>query len=617
MLDCIIKGGLVVDGTGSTPVVSDIAVRDGKIVRIAPAIDEPAAELIDASGKIVTPGFIDIHTHYDGQVSWDDQLLPSTGHGVTTLVIGCCGIGFAPVRKGAEDWLIRIMEGVEDIPGSALNVGITWRWESFPDYLDALGERRFAADVAAQVPHSAVRAYVLGRRAEEDAPATHAELDEMASIVRDSIRAGAVGLGTSRVTLHRGSDGGNVPGTAAPEEELLTLVSAMRDAGGGVFQLIPSGLSGGVGEGGGEHTLAGLKFRDAHTISEEVRMMRRLHRATGQPVTFTFAESEALGEAEYQRVLAEVTEIEAAGERIHPQFAPRAAGGIHSLDGSHIFTARPSYQAIAHLPVAERARRMADPAVKAAILAEEDIDPNSDNPMLYMHKTLQKHLGSTYSLDDGNYEPQLSESIVERARDEGRDPFDLTYDLLIAREGRGVLIWMATSYVQGNLDRVARFLESPQFVMGLGDGGAHVQLICDASFPTFMLSYWGRDRKRGRTFPVEQLVRKLTKDPADLYAFNDRGVLAEGKRADINVIDFEQLTLDRPHMAFDLPTGARRLLQDTSGYSLTMVNGVVVRRDDRDTQARPGRLVRSTAARAGQAAAPSSTERHEPRPVPA
>ena len=594
MHDIVIKGGLVVDGTGAPAVVMDVAVKDGLVAALAPNIDQDACEVVDAVGKIVTPGFIDIHTHYDGQVTWDSQILPASGHGVTTVVMGCCGVGFAPVRPGTEDWLINLMDGVEDIPGVALSVGIPWGWEAYPEYMEAIAQREYAVDVACQVPHSAVRAYVLGRRAEKDERASEEELSEMADIVREAIEAGAIGFSTSRVNVHRGADGGNVPGTAASEEELLTLVSAMRDGGGGVFQLIPSGFTGGVVGDDNEPANAGMgDHRDVQSLSADIQALRRIHQQTGQPVTLSFAENEGLGRAEFERALAIVGEIEASGERIFPQFAPRATSVLIYLDSYHIFTGRASYQAIAHLPVAERAREMARPAVKAAILLEADIDPNSGNPMDHMNVTLQRQIADIYSVNSGDFEPAPNQSIDAMAKSSGRDAFELFYDLLIADDGQAVLAWFANSYVDGNLDRVADYLGNDQFVMGLGDGGAHVQFISDASFPTFLLTHWGRDRTRGRTFPIEHLVKKLTKDPADLYAFRDRGVVAEGMRADINVIDHERLSLFRPHIVSDLPTGARRILQDTTGYAMTLVGGKVVRRDDADTGARPGRLVRS------------------------
>lgn len=593
MYDLLIRNGLVVDGTGAPGIHADVAILDGRIAAIGPALAGEAEEVVDATGRLVTPGFIDPHTHYDGQLTWDRDVLPSSAHGVTTIIIGSCGIGFAPVRPGTEDWLITLTEGVEDIPGSALHVGIPWGWQSFPDYLDTLERRSYTVDVAAHVPHSAVRAYVLGQRAERDEPATEADLAEIAAIVGEGIRAGAVGVATSRVSIHRGADGGILPGTTAAERELAVMTEAMRDAGGGVLQLIPSGIVGGVAGEEGEGSLAGIgHLRDQYRLTAEIEMMRRLHRSTGQPVTFTFVESPALGEAEYAKARRLIAEAGAAGERLHPQYSPRAVGGMIALDAYHPFMTRPTYTALADLPVAERARRLGDPAVKAAILAEADVPPATDNAFKHVYATFQRSLGAIFSLEDVDYEPPASRSVEARARAEGRDPLEYCYDLLLAEEGTAVLIWFSTGYQDGDLRKKAECLADPQYLMGLGDGGAHVQFISDANFPTFLLAHWGRDRVQGPTFPVELLVRKLTKDPADLYGLSDRGVLRPGLRADLNVIDFEHLSVGRPYLVDDLPSGARRFLQDARGYVLTLVGGVATRVADRPTGQYPGRLVR-------------------------
>lgn len=510
---------------------------------------------------------------------------------MTTVITGNCGIGFAPVRKGTEDWLVALTEGVEDISGSALHDGITWGWETFPEYLDILSEREFAVDVATQVPHSAVRAYVLGRRAEDDEPATDKEVAEIARIVGEGIAAGAVGIGTSRVAAHRSSGGETLPGTRAPEEELLAMARAMRDAGGGAFQLVPSGVAGGVEGQSGEQYRAGLSKRDANTLTSEIDMMRRLHRETGQPVTFTFAENLPLGSAEFTKARALIAEAGRSGERIHPQIAPRAIGGLISLATYHPFVGRPSYIQIAHLPLRERARRMAQPTVKTRILADEDVPVESADPRMHTHLTLQCNVANIYSLADLDYEPDPNTSMMGRGEVEGRDPLDVLYDLLIADDGRAILIWFATGFLHGNLNRIEEFLGDPQYVMGLGDGGAHVAFICDASFPTFVLSHWSR-RRHGPRFAVESLIRKLTKDPADLYDFDDRGTISVGKRADLDVIDVEKLELTLPRLVADLPSGAERFIQEARGYAATVVAGVVTRRNDRDTGARPGRLYR-------------------------
>ena len=602
MYDIILKNGTVVDGNGGEPVVADLAISAGRIAAIGKDLGS-ARDTYDATGKLVTPGFIDPHTHYDGQVTWDRDVMPSSQHGVTTIVIGSCGIGFAPVRKGTEDWLITLTEGVEDIPGTALHVGIPWDWETFPDYLDALGRREFKLDIAAHVPHSAVRAYVLGKRAETDEPATLSELEEMADIVRSSIKAGAVGFATSRVTMHRGSDGGMLPGTNAAEEELEMLTNAMAEAGGGVLQIIPSGITGGVEGEEGEQTLVGIgHLKDRFSLSTEIEMMRRLHAKTGQPVTFSFSESIALGDKEYNRAQAVIADAIAAGERIYPQYSPRPVGGLISLDGYHPFMRRPGYMAIADLPIEERARQMADPAVRMRILSEADDIPKTEDPFKHIFATLQANMDAIYSLDDLDYEPDVSQSMGAIGRAQGKHPLDVCYDALIAGNGRGVLVWFSTGYIEGDLRKKEACIADPHYLMGLGDGGAHVQFICDASFTTFLLCYWGRDRRKGRLFPVQTLIRKLTRDPADLYGLTDRGVLAVGRRADVNVIDFDRLASGQPYLVEDLPTNAKRYLQDATGYALTIVNGVVTRRGDDPTASYPGRLVRKKHETLGRAA---------------
>jgi N-acyl-D-aspartate/D-glutamate deacylase len=597
MIDAVIRGGTVLDGTGADPFVADIAVEAGRIAAVGPNLSVRAREEIDAEGLLVTPGFLDVHTHYDGQVTWDETLLPSSAHGVTTAVIGCCGIGFAPVRPGTEDWLIRLTEGVEDIPGSALHVGIPWGWESYPEYLDVLAKRRFALDIAAQIPHSALRAYVLKERAVADEPATPAELAElaeMAAIVRASITAGAIGIGTSRVLMHRGSDGGLLPGTLAAEEELMVLGEAMREAGGGIFQIVPSGSGGGVEGTEGSALFAGDGRRDRWTLSNEVRMMRRLHRRTGGPVTFSLSENRGLGREEFERARDAVAEAVDAGDSIYPQFSPRPIGSLSSLESYHVFMARPTYLKLAKLPLHERVTRMRDPGIKAAILAEADVPTAPGDPMRLFHVTLRNNLADIYTLDeDCDFEPEPASSVLGRARASGREPLEVLYDLLLEKHGKAVLVWMATNYLNGDLSLTEDILRDPRYIVGLGDAGAHVRVICDASYTTFLLTHWARDRKRGPRLPLPYLIRKLTYDPAALYGFHDRGTLAPGKRADLNVIDFDALTPGYPYLTSDLPSGAQRFLQQSRGYALTMVAGVATRRGDTDTAARPGRLLRA------------------------
>ncbi len=592
MYDILIQNGTIVDGTGAPPRVGDVAIDKGRIVAVGGAIGGEATQVIDATGKIVTPGFIDIHTHYDGQVTWDDAMLPSSSHGVTTVVTGNCGIGFAPVRKGEGERLITLMEGVEDIPGSVLHEGLRWNWESFADYLDRIAEREYALDVATQVPHSAVRAYVMGSRANE--PATDDDLHHIASIVADSIRAGAVGVGTSRIAMHQGSDGTPIPGNRAAEEELFAIARAMQDAGGGVFQMVPSGSGGNIEGTGDNENLAALGAqRDRWALGQELEMIRRLSKGTGVPITFSFAENKGLGAAAFAAAVDQMEEAARQGETVFPQFSARPTGILSTLGGYHAFARRPSYMEIAHLPLAERAARMTEEDCRAAILKEEDVPTESVDPMSNFHLALQRCLADSYALDDAlDYEPDPDISVAAIAARTNDDPLAVLYDMLTAGEGRAIVMVIASNYLAGDLRLTEKMLQKNHVVVGLGDAGAHVRAICDASIPTFMLTHWVRDRRRGSRISLEKAVERLTSHPAALYGFADRGRIRPGLRADINVIDFERLRLGLPYLHRDLPADGARFLQDATGYEATIVNGVVTRTNDRDTGARPGRLVR-------------------------
>lgn len=590
MFDTLIKGGTVIDGTGAERRQADIGVARGKIVALEPGLDGEAAEVIDASGMIVTPGFVDMHTHYDGQATWDDQLLPSTAHGVTTAIMGNCGIGFAPVRPGGEDWLVAMMEGTEDIPGAVLSEGIPWGWETFPQYLDFLEARRFACDIATQAPHSALRVYVMGERTVSDGPATAEDLRQMAKLAQEAVEAGALGVATSRITMHYSSDGNPLPGTSATENEVMALADAARRAGGGVVQLAPSGLAG-EGASVGSMGVEG----NGRSLKDEVLMIRRVAAATGQPMTFALAEMKGLGAAGFGEVLELIAQGVSRGEPISPQFAAKPTGALSTLGGFHAFQDRPTYRALEHLPVEERARRMRDPAVKAAILAEDDLPPASAKHMLMNHfpAVIRGGLSEVYPLDDQlDYEPLPSTSMLGRAQAAGREPLEYLYDYMLEENGRSLLTAFASNYIAGDLSTTERMLRDPHVLLGLADGGAHVRAIVDASQPTFVLTHWGRDRTRGPTLPLELLIKKQTHDTASFYGLRDRGVLAPKLRADLNIIDMNRLRLGRPHLVSDLPAGGLRFLQEAVGYKLTMVNGVATRRDDQDTGARPGRLVR-------------------------
>lgn len=593
MFDLLIKGGTVVDGTGAAPSVQDVAIRDGKIVAVAASLDGDAKETVDATGLLVTPGFVDIHTHYDAQVAWDSELLPSSAHGVTTVVISNCGVGFAPVRKKDQEWLMQVMQVIEDVPVSVMKAGMKWDWESFSEYLDAMGRNSYAIDIATQVTHTALRKYVMGDRADRDETPTPAEVEEMRRLVKEAVQAGAMGFSTSRCSIHQ-TEHGPLPGTMASDEEIENLVTAVSEAGGGVYQLIPSGLTGVVAghDSGAKNEIAGM-LPDPHLLSDEIKRMRHLHQKTGVTCTFSFPSSPKMGE-DYARSRELLAQAHAAGEKIFPQYAPRPLTAFGNLDVQHIFTGRPTYRSIAHLPRAERAAKMADPAIKAAILSEDDVEPETHDPLQSMAITFRKNLKAVYLFAEGqmDYEQDPSQSVSALAEAQGRDPVELYYDLLIADEGRNLLVWFA-DYRDGDLRLKQEYVPEPSFVMGLSDGGAHAKLIVDGSFQTSFLAHWGRDRTRGPRFPVEMLVNRITELPAKVFGFVDRGVIKEGMRADINVIDFDRLDIGLPHLVGDFPTGAERFLQDATGYVMTVVNGVVTRRDDKDTGARPGRLFRN------------------------
>jgi N-acyl-D-aspartate/D-glutamate deacylase len=585
VFDQIIKGGTIVDGTGSPGARGDIGVRDGRIVQVGGVITEGAAEVIDADGAIVTPGWVDVHTHYDGQVSWDEEMDPSAGNGVTTVVMGNCGVGFAPVRPGGEKTLIELMEGVEDIPGTALYEGIDWgRWETFPEYLDYVASRQYSLDIGAQIAHGSVRYYVMGERGVANEDATADDLAEMGRLVQAALEAGAVGFSTSRTIGHRSLWGSPVPGTFAAEEELTAIAQAMRAAGKGVFEMIPSGTVGKLDGLGGER----------FSPIEELAAMDRVSRQSGRPVTFTLVQSPDYPPDMFRDMLAQTLEMNATGSQLYPQVSSRPIGLVTGLSGYHAFMRRPTYMHLARLPLAERVREMAKPEVRAAILAEDDLRVDEPGSMSNLFTLFQMAAPVIYPLADPvDYEPQMSECLGARAAATGHDILEVMYDFLLEQDGRVMGALMGGADVHAAQEVVREMLTHPATVTGLSDAGAHVTLICDASMPTTQLTYWTRDRQRGEQIPLEYLVAKQTSRNAALYGFADRGTLAPGLRADINVIDLERLSVSPPKAFHDLPAGGTRLIQPVRGYVATMVNGVVTRRHDSDTGARPGRLVRS------------------------
>jgi N-acyl-D-amino-acid deacylase len=585
MLDVLVKGGTVVDGTGTTPFTSDVGIRDGLVVEVG-AISDSAHEVIDADGAIVTPGWIDVHTHYDGQVTWDEALEPSASNGVTTVVMGNCGVGFAPVRPTDHEALVDLMEGVEDIPGSALTVGMPWgQWETFGEYLDLLAGRQYALDIAAQVAHGAVRFYVMGERGAANEDATADDLTAMATLVEEALRAGAVGFSTSRTIGHRARSGRPVPGTFAPEEELVALAGALRAAGHGVFEAIMAGTIGQLPRLGGERA----------KLIDEVPLLEAVSRACERPVTFTVAQ--LFEDCDHWReVIDAAAAANSRGADLRPQIIPRSVTIMTSLDTYHLFMARPTYKKIAHMPLAERVAEMRRPEVRQAILSESNDAPAPGDFTSLVVELFEPALPLTFPLTEPiNYEPRLDESVWAQALAAGQDPATRMYDLLLADDGRAFYALFGSNFVGGTLDACREMLLEPHTVTGLGDAGAHVNLISDCSASTFHLTHWARDRSRGERLPIELLVRKLSAGNADLYGLSDRGVIATGKRADINVIDLDGLRICRPELRYDLPAGASRILQPAKGYLATLVRGVVTRRHDTDTGQRSGRLVRGAA----------------------
>ena len=580
MFDTVIRGVQIVDGTGQAPYAGDIAIKDGEIQAVG-QVDGRGREEISANGAFATPGWIDVHTHYDGQVSWDDTLDPSFSHGVTSVVMGNCGVGFAPAPPGGEQRLIELMEGVEDIPGTALYEGIEWgRWETFPEYLDYLAGRQYSLDIGTQVPHSALRNYVMGDRALRHEDATAEDLTAMASIVEQAVRAGALGFSTSRTVGHRSVLGETIPGTFAERAELMAMAAAMEAAGRGVFQAVPAGV---VGD------LAGP---EPQTSEQEVALFIEIAEATGCPVTFTLAQNFSRPD-QWQACLDLVADACTRGHRIMPQIATRPIGFVTSLRSYHMFQRRKSYLALSHLPIDQLLEQMRRPEIKAQILSDDDVKPDLPGSMENIYGLLGMAAASMFPLSvPMNYEPEAGGNLGALAAQAGQPIDSFMYDFLVANEGRNFAISLGANFVEGNFEVIRQMIEHPNTTIGLSDAGAHVNLIFDAVGPTYQLMHWVRDRTRGPRFPIETIVHKQTARNADLFGLHDRGRILPGQRADLNLIDLPRLGLGELEVAHDLPAGGGRILQSATGYLNTFVAGIKTRERDQDTGARPGRLIR-------------------------
>ena len=567
MHDLVIRGGTVVDGTGAPSFVADVAV-DGGVITAIGHISTQGREEIDATGKIVTPGFVDIHTHYDGQATWDSEMAPSSWHGVTTVVMGNCGVGFAPAKPDKHDWLIGLMEGVEDIPGTALAEGMTWDWETFPEYLDALERRPRTIDVATHVPHGAVRAYVLGDREMPGSVPTADDIAEMSRIVEEGIRAGALGFSTSRTVLHKSVDGELVPGTTATKEELIGIGRAMGRVGYGVFEMAS----------------------DMKREWDEFGWMGALSRETGLPVTFAALQSIAKEMPLEEQISSMIAEND-NGANIVAQIALRGNGVIMAWQGTaHPFRFKPAWAEIEGLPWDEQLARLKDPAFRTRMISEESVFPESD--IIDFLRIVAGGWPVHFEMGpDFNYEPTQAESILAKATTAGVTPAEYTYDLLMTDEGTGLIYFPILNYRDGNLNFLEELQTRDDCVNSLSDGGAHCGTICDAASPTFMLQHWVRDRA-GNRITLENAIKRQCHDTARLYGLNDRGLVKPGYLADVNVIDMDRLKLGKPWLAFDLPAGGRRLLQKADGYVATIKAGVVTFREGAMTGALPGGVIR-------------------------
>jgi N-acyl-D-aspartate/D-glutamate deacylase len=563
--DMVIRSGSVIDGTGREAFTADVAIKDGLIVEVGKVSGAGQRE-VDADGALVTPGFVDIHTHYDGQATWSNRMSPSSHHGVTSVVMGNCGVGFAPVRPTDHDLLIELMEGVEDIPGVALSEGLSWEWESFPDYLDYLSKRQFDMDIGAQLPHAALRVYVMGQRGADREPATAEDVLEMRRLTEEAIRAGALGFTSSRTLNHRSVRGEPTPTLQAEYDELVGMASALHSSGRGVMEMIS----------------------DFDDLDEEFSLLESMVRSAGRPMSISLAQG--ISDHGWRKVLGKIESASNAGLAMRGQVAPRPIGILLGLTTTlSPFTTRPSFSEVATLPMAERVAALTDPMRKARILEEP-----TGHGFMRLFRLMDEGRKIWLMTDPPNYEPDPKDSLFAQATSRGLDPWSYVYDMLLQNQGKALLYTPFANYAENNLDCCRDMILHKDTVMGLGDGGAHVGTICDASFITSLLTHWGRDRTRGEGIDLPTLIKCQSSDTARAVDLTDRGTLEAGMRADVNIIDFDNLNVRLPEMVNDLPAGGARLQQRADGYQMTIVKGEPTYIEGQATDALPGRLVRKT-----------------------
>ena len=567
-LDLVIRNGTIVDGSGADRFEADVAISNGKIVSVG-KVTERGNEEIEAKGLLVTPGFVDVHTHYDGQATWGDELSPSSLHGVTTAIMGNCGVGFAPCKPEDRDRLIRLMEGVEDIPFPILATGLPWDWTTFQDYMDRLSAREFDIDLGAQLPHAALRVFVMGERGAQREPATEDDIAMMRQLTKAAIEAGALGFSTSRTLLHRTSEGEPTPTLTASHEELIGIALGLKDARGGVFQMVSD-------------------FSDAQ---EEISLLNKISHKSGRPLSVSLAQSHTAPD-NWRMLLSYLENTNSEDGQMKAQVAPRPVGVLLGLELTlNPFSAHPTYQEIADRPLSDRIEALRDPHFKERLLADE---LQTDNPHL---TEMARAFGNMFVLEDvPDYEPSDVKTLAAIAARRGVTPEEVAIDVLLQDGGRGMIYLPFLNYANGSLDPIYDMLSSAATLPGLSDGGAHVGMICDGSFPTTMLTHWTRDRVRGPKLDLEYIIKKQSRDTAQWMGLNDRGLIAPGFRADLNIIDYDRLNLSKPLVQFDLPAGGRRLMQYAEGYVATIVAGDPILRDGNRTGAKPGRLVRGSRA---------------------